>query len=163
MMLFTKRPFLVSLLILPLLLSCHSQDQQSSQEEENLQNHLPASLVDNPRTLQKDTVLLTHDLGILAFADTLHDFGRVKEGEVVSFDFEFTNTGKKEILIDEAKASCGCTVPQYPQYPVLPGKKDKIKVTFNSQGKTGYNEKGIIIRTNGNPSIYNLHIRAEVE
>jgi hypothetical protein len=80
----------------------------------------------------------------------------------MTYDFEFENSGKKDIIISEAKASCGCTVPSFPQQPVKSKAKNKIAVTFNSEDKKGYNEKMIIVHTNGNPSIYNLYIRAEV-
>ncbi len=152
----------VHLFFLPLLflfVSC--QSNENKQETDTLKGHLPASLVDNPRTLQDDTLALK-SLGKLSFSDTIHDFGRITEGEVLTCDFEFINSGKKDILISDAKASCGCTVPSFPQQPVRSGVKEKITVTFNSEGKTGYNEKLILVHTNGNPSIYTLYIRAEV-
>ncbi len=141
------------------LFSCHSTVR--SDDSAALNGHMPSSLVENPRSLQDDTLAL-HSLGSILFSDTIHDFGKVSEGEVLTFDFEFINAGKKDIVISEAKASCGCTVPLFPQQPIKSGEKNKIKVTFNSQGKKGYNEKMIIVSTNGNPSEYNLYIRAAV-
>ena len=141
------------------LLACSSN--QNDAETAALKNHLSPSLVENPISLDSDSSQIK-TLGRIQFDDTIHDFGRIVEGEIVEFDFDFENVGKKDILISEAKASCGCTVPAYPEAPLKSGMKDKIKVTFNSQGKKGYNEKLIIVTTNGNPSVYNLYIRAEV-
>ncbi|MBK7762219.1 MAG: DUF1573 domain-containing protein [Bacteroidetes bacterium] len=144
------------------LLSCANKDAQES-DDLALKNHLPTTLIDNPNTLSNDSVSSLHTIGNLTFVDTVHDFGRITDGEILSYDFEFENTGKKEIIINEAKASCGCTVPVYPQYPIAPGKKETIKVTFNSQGKKGNNEKGVTIQTNGSPAVYTLIIKAQVE
>lgn len=158
------RNFTFISLFICLACACSNENsEQQKAEELALKKHLPASLVDNPNTLSKDTISSAHQLGNLTFADTVHDFGRIKDGEVLSYDFEFVNTGKKEIIINEAKASCGCTVPVYPQYPIAPGKKEIIKVTFNSQGKKGNNEKGVTIQTNGNPAVYTLIIKAQVD
>jgi hypothetical protein len=139
--------------------SCTSKNSQD--ESVDLTNHLSTSLVENPRTLDRDS-LANNQFGKLVFEDTIHDFGRVKENEIVTFDFDFMNEGKKDVLISEAKASCGCTVPSYPQIPIKYGEKNKVSISFNSQGKKGYNEKLTILYTNANPSMYNLYIRAEV-
>ena len=141
-----------------ILTACHSNEND---EHIALEHHLSTSLVENPRSLKDDSTALLQ-LGQLVFDDTIHDFGIIKEGELVSYEFEFVNKGKKDLLISDAKASCGCTVPSYPQQPIKAGERDKIKITFNSQGKKGYNEKLTIVNTNGNPTIYNLYIRAEV-
>jgi hypothetical protein len=112
--------------------------------------------------MDSSTIQHLNDIGSMSFTDTLHDFGRMKEGEIVVYEFSFTNKGKRDLLINEAKGSCGCTVPDYPKEPIKPGEQNSIKVTFNSQGKKGYNEKTVMVITNGNPSILNLTILAEV-
>lgn len=141
------------------LSACDSNETNTEVNE--LKGHLPADLVNNPRSIKDDTTAL-NQLGKLTFTDTLHNFGKITEDEIVEYDFEFENTGIKDILISEAKASCGCTVPAYPQEPIKHGEKNKIKVTFNSHGKKGMNEKLILVNTNGNPAVYNLYIQAEV-
>ncbi|MBK8684916.1 MAG: DUF1573 domain-containing protein [Bacteroidetes bacterium] len=85
-----------------------------------------------------------------------------KKGEIVSHDFEFTNTGSKDLLIASAKASCGCTVPQFPKAPIHPGEKSSIQVSFNSTGKRGYNEKSVVIQSNAEPAEQEIYIQAEV-
>jgi len=140
----------------------HSCASSNTQDAPDMSGHLSTDLVESPRSLTDDSVAL-NNLGRLFFTDTIHDFGKVTEGEIVEVDFDFENRGKKDVIISEAKASCGCTVPSYPEQPLKSGAKDKIRVTFNSEGKKGYNEKMIIVHTNGNPATYNLFIRAEVE
>lgn len=147
-------------LVLLLMLSCSSSDSQK--DDEALKGKLPASLINNPRSLNSADSAKVNELGKLVFSDTLHDFGILNEGEVVQFEFTFTNAGKRDIIINEAKASCGCTVADYPGRPFKQGESDKIRVSFDSKGKPGMNEKTVAVITNGNPSVYNLIIQAQV-
>lgn len=147
------------LLLLPFVFQA-CQNRQAD-DTAHLEGHLPANLVEHPSDKPSANASMP-SLGCLAFTDTIHDFGRMVEGEEVTYDFEFVNQGQKDILISEAKASCGCTVAVWPEHPVRHGEHDKIKVSFNSQGKQGMNEKAVVVRTNGSPSVYTLYIRAEV-
>ena len=124
---------------------------------------LSTDLVKNPRSLTSSDSSLLSTLGTLVFDDTVHDFGRIKAGEMVTTDFTMTNTGKQDIIIYEAKAACGCTIPEYPDAPLKPGASQTISVRFNSEGKTGYNDKTVLVHTNGKPAVYTLHILAEVQ
>ncbi|HRO42934.1 MAG TPA: DUF1573 domain-containing protein [Flavipsychrobacter sp.] len=67
----------------------------------------------------------------------VHDFGEVAEGPNADYTFEFTNTGKEPLIIQNANASCGCTTPEWPKEPILPGKTGKIKVSFATAGRGG--------------------------
>ena len=88
---------------------------------------------------------------VMTFAEKTHDFGTIKEADgPVTHVFEFTNTGSEPLVIINVNASCGCTRPEYPKEPVMPGKKGKIKVTFNPAGRPGEFSKEVKIRTNGN-------------
>lgn len=103
------------------------------------------------------------ELPVLSFtADTTHDFGTIREGEVVEFSFPFRNTGKAPLLITSASASCGCTVPDYPREPMEPGKEGSIKVSFNSKGKPGHQEKTVTVSSNTARGNQFLKITAEV-
>lgn len=85
----------------------------------------------------------------IKFTENSYDFGSVPEhGGKVSHTFEFTNTGDANLVIVDAKADCGCTVPEYPSAPIAPGKKGKIKVTFNPLYRPGAFTKVITIRSN---------------
>jgi hypothetical protein len=140
--------------------ACQSDSDKAT--EDALKGKLSTDLVENPRSAENMNVSNLASLGHLQFDDTLHDFGMMKEGEKAEYEFTYSNTGKKAIIINEAKGSCGCTVPEYSSAPLQPGEKSKMKVTFNSQGKNGFNEKTVSITTNGNPSVYTLKILAIV-
>lgn len=87
----------------------------------------------------------------MTFDEKAHDFGTIKEADgPVAHIFEFTNTGNEPLVILAVNASCGCTRPEYPKEPIKPGKKGKIKVTFNPAGRPGEFSKDIKVRTNGN-------------
>jgi hypothetical protein len=122
-----------------------------------------ASIVYNPRTAQEGTTMDVHDLGALTFTDTLHNFGKIKEGEVVEYAFAYKNTGKRAVLINSARASCGCTASEYKTTEIAVGETGEIKVKFNSEGKQGVQEKTVFISTNGYPSDLRLIIQAEVQ
>ncbi|ADY52635.1 protein of unknown function DUF1573 [Pseudopedobacter saltans DSM 12145] len=89
---------------------------------------------------------------VIKFKQDVYDFGKIQEGQKVSFDFEFVNEGKSPLIISDASATCGCTVPEVPQEPILPGKEGKIRVVFNSTGKSGLQDKPITIRANTVPA-----------
>lgn len=83
------------------------------------------------------------------FAETQHDFGNIDEdGDPVSYEFEFTNTGDEPLLIVSATASCGCTRPEFPTKPIKPGKSGKIKVTYLPKGRPGEFNKTVRVKTN---------------
>lgn len=84
----------------------------------------------------------------MTFTASEYDFGDINQGDKVSYTFEFKNTGNAPLIISNARASCGCTVPQWPKEPVAPGETSKIDVVFNSAGKRGRQTKSITITTN---------------
>ena len=98
----------------------------------------------------------------LFFEEEEHDFGRITQGEKVSYAFKFKNTGKSNLLIASAAGSCGCTVPEYPKEPILPGQEAKINVVFSSEGKSGIQEKTITIVTNCEPSTKIIKIKTNI-
>src|SRR5215204_1782185 len=82
--------------------------------------------------------------------DSVYNFGTVAEGEKVTYNFRFRNSGSKPMVITNTSASCGCTVPEKPEKPIMPGETGFIKVVFNSKGKLGHNEKNITVMANTN-------------
>ena len=124
---------------------------------------LPVSLVSNPRSANGTDAVAAEAKPVMSFTDTLHDFGNMHQGEIVQHDFAFTNSGKTPLIITSASGSCGCTVPEYPHDPIEPGKSAVMKVTFNSAGKSGHQEKSVMIHTNTLRGVEMLYIKAEVE
>ena len=103
------------------------------------------------------------DKAEMKFEETIHDFGSIKEnGGPVSVEFPFTNSGDANLVVYEAKAECGCTIPEFPKAPVAPGKTGKIKVTYNPLGRPGIFEKVITVKSNGKKSKVRLKIRGTV-
>ena len=98
----------------------------------------------------------------ITFDKTEHDFGIINEGDIVETIFAFTNTGKSELIILSAKGSCGCTVPEWPKEPILPGEKGEIKVKFNSDRKPNKQQKQVTLATNTDAGKEILIIKAQV-
>lgn len=83
------------------------------------------------------TIALFISIGAFAqssvkFATITHTFGKIVQNKPVSYEFSFTNTGSKPLVIETATAGCGCTTPEYTKLPIAKGKTEKIKVTYNA-------------------------------
>lgn len=148
-----KRYLIISTLFLA---ACGGQKQGGNDTQ------LSTSLVNNPRSASGIDTVAAAMKPVMEFRDTLHNFGNIKENEVVSCDFAFTNTGKTPLIITSASGSCGCTVPDFPHEPILPGQAAIMKVTFNSSGKQGHQEKSVTIVANTVRNVHMLYIQAEV-
>ena len=96
------------------------------------------------------------------FEQVFYNFGDLKQGEQVSFVFEFTNTGGSPLLIKDAAASCGCTVPSFNKEPIAPGEEGGIEVIFDSSGRRGNQYKTVIVKTNTPRRDVRLTIKANV-
>jgi hypothetical protein len=83
----------------------------------------------------------------ISFTELVHDYGNVKLNGDGACEFEFTNTGNEPLILSRPKSSCGCTVPTWPNQPILPGEKEKIKVTYNTT-KAGPFNKTVTVTSN---------------
>ena len=94
-----------------------------------------------------------------------HNFGTFAESQPVQkCTFTFTNTGDAPLVINQAVASCGCTVPSYTKEPIAPGKKGTISVTYNGKGKfPGHFKKTITVRSNAKTEMTRLYILGNME
>lgn len=149
---YSKRLMIGSLFCFLLFSGCNSGN--------STQDTLPADVVSNPNTASGDGD--PTNLPILRFEETEHDFGRIIEGETVSFDYKFKNTGKTDLVIADVSTSCGCTVPSYPKTPIGPDEEGTIKVAFNSKGKRGFQAKNIVVVANTQPNTTLLRVKAQV-
>jgi hypothetical protein len=111
----------------------------------------PATPVDNPNAPE------------MKFEVEEYNFGTIKQGDKVSYDFKFANSGKDALVISDAHGSCGCTVPQWPKEPVAKGSKGTIHVEFNSAGKQGMQDKTVTITSNAKGGQKVLHLKGNVE
>ena len=108
------------------------------------------------------TTTVNANAPVMKFEFDSHDFGKIKEGDKVTYGFKFTNTGKSPLIVTNAVASCGCTVPEWPKEPLQPGANGIIKVTFNSAGKSGLQDKQITVTANTTPAQNVVHLIGEV-
>ncbi|MDG1263922.1 MAG: DUF1573 domain-containing protein [Flavobacteriaceae bacterium] len=100
---------------------------------------------------------------IMTFDKGIHDFGVINEGERVETIFTFTNTGKADLIIQDARGSCGCTVPEYPKnVPIAPGDSGQIRVSFDSSNKPNLQQKTVTITANTNSGRETIRIKAMV-
>lgn len=91
-----------------------------------------------------------------------HDFGNISDQSPVETKFVVTNTGEKPLLISNAQGSCGCTVPEYPKEPILPGESADIKVSFNPSGKSGAQTKTVTLTANTDPATTVINIKSNI-
>ncbi len=97
------------------------------------------------------------------FMDSVFDFGTITEGDNVEFSFRFKNTGSKPLIVTNTSASCGCTVPERPEEPIMPGKEGFIKVKFNSSRREGEMHKQVTVVSNANPAFPKLVLKGIVK
>ena len=101
---------------------------------------------------------------VMTFDKTIHDFGSIQEGDRVETLFTFTNTGKSDLVIVDARGSCGCTVPEYPKNsPIPPGETGKIRVSFDSSNKPNMQQKTVTISANTDSGRETIRIKALVQ
>ena len=110
------------------------------------------------------TTVLAQKPAEIKFDKLTHNFGTFSEkNPVVTTTFTYTNVGEQPLVINQAVASCGCTVPEYTKTPIKSGEKGEIKVTYNGAGKfPGHFKKSITIRTNGVVEMTRLYIEGEM-
>lgn len=118
-----------------------------------------ASLIRNPIA---DGPLDSSRIAALEFADPEYAFGEVSAGTVVRHAFRFINTGGVPLLITDARSTCGCTVPSYPEQPVAPGAEGVIRVEFNTGGKRGRQRKPVSITANTYPATTTIYLDGTV-
>lgn len=105
----------------------------------------------------------TVNVAKIEFTEKVYDYGTVKAGEKVEHTFKFKNVGVAPLIIETAKSTCGCTVPQFPKEPIAPGETGEIAVKFDSKNKSGRQRKPVNITANTWPKLTTVHIDGTVE
>ncbi len=99
---------------------------------------------------------------VISFREYQHDFGKVSEGEKLSYTFIFDNKGTGDLVITSATTTCGCTVPKYDTKPIPPGGTGNLEVVFDTSGREGMQTKTITVKSNAKIPVVILKITAEV-
>lgn len=125
-----------------LAFSCNKKEETSSIETaDSAQTAATAEAMPQESVNPDDAALVKEaqnkPLTTIAFSETDHNFGDIKKGEKVEHVYEVTNTGTNPLIISNVKPGCGCTVPDYTKEPILPGKKGKITLHFDSTNFDG--------------------------
>ena len=122
-------------------------------------NNVDMNIINSPFSAKKN-----HNISvpIIYMSEDNFNFGEILQGELVTYDFKIKNTGNSNLLIADARGSCGCTVPDWPREPIPPNKESYIRVTFNSEGREGYQNKTITLLTNSIPNTKVITINGNV-
>ncbi|MBI9067398.1 MAG: DUF1573 domain-containing protein [Salinivirgaceae bacterium] len=147
-----KNILLASVLIFSLF-SCGNKNEKTEQD-------ITSGIIKNPITA--DGNFNMKNMPIIKFENEEHDFGILLQGEKVSHTFKFKNIGKQDLIVKDASASCGCTVPKFSQKPIAPGEEGEIEVIFDSNRRSGRQVKSITVWTNCQPNQNKLRIISEI-
>ena len=143
------RFLIYSIFVLLLITSCNKSKEKGE---------ISSDLINNPATASSKTKN-SKKMPEITFEKTTHDFGEIVQGEIVSYAFKFTNTGKRELIISNIVPSCGCTVPKFPKRPIKPNESDFIVIIFDSKGRKNNFFKNVSIFANTIPDMKKLYIK----
>ena len=141
---------ILSLIIILGLISCETKEGK-----------LSTNLVNNPSSA--DGIKSVNNTPAIKFEKTEHDFGKILQGEQVSYTFKFKNVGDAPLIITSIEKTCGCTTPDFSSTPIKLGDSGKITITYDSKGHKGFQNKRLVVKANTNPSETILRIKAQVE
>jgi predicted lipoprotein with Yx(FWY)xxD motif len=150
----------VSLSLILLLNACSNAPKADNSSNSGAGEVSP-EVMENPATAA-DPTKKPEAFAVMTFKTMEHNFGDILENQKVETTYEFTNTGKVDLLISNCSAMCGCTVPDWPREPIKPGEKGSIKVVFDSAGKSGTNNKIVTVYANIESKTLELKFSANV-
>lgn len=84
----------------------------------------------------------------IEFSEENYDFGNINQGDVVSHEYVIKNEGTENLILENIKATCGCTAAQPDKRELNPGESTKLKVTFDSAGRKGIQKKYVYVFSN---------------
>lgn len=154
----TARVYFVLAFFVFFFSACNQKENKSPLVPDNA---LDPDLVKNPASASKENKS-GMKLPEFSFEKEVYDFGTITEGDKVKYSFTFVNTGNEDLVISNAQASCGCTVPEYSKVPVAPGKSGAVNVVFNTEGKDGYQRKEVFVYGNTIPNYKKLILTGQV-
>jgi len=136
-----------------LLLGCGNKSASGGFSVSDIKNPATADGIDKQQMANMPEI---------QFETLSYNFGKVIQGEMLSYTFHFKNVGKSNLLVSGVEASCGCTTSTPPRAPIKPGEKGEIKVTFDSKYKNGEVISYLVVTTNTYPAQTVLTINAMV-
>lgn len=148
-----------------LMISCKNDTATTAAQE------APAQVTPSTQaqTAQPPATVPTGPTTNMSFSESEFDFGDIEEGEKITHEFSFTNTGDEPLVISKAVGSCGCTVPDWPKEPIAAGETGVIKVQYDSRGKGKTRAEGgkaenkrVTITANTDPANTYLTIKGKV-
>ena len=123
-----------------------AQDVQKAAEKAEKKSMTDAVLTNGPK---------------MTFETMVVDYGEIAKGSDPLTKFSFVNDGTEPLVIKSAKGSCGCTVPDYPKEPILPGETGAIDVRYDTQ-RIGQFTKTVTLTTNVDDQKIVLTIKGKV-
>jgi len=147
-----SRYFLFMCFSVFLLVSCGKKDNQG----------LTAADIKNPATPEGVDKQEQATMPVIEFDNLTYNFGKVIQGEILSYTFHFKNVGKSILLISSIEASCGCTTSIPPKAPVKPGEKGEVTISFDSKYKNGDVISYLLVTANTYPAQTMLTVSAKV-
>jgi hypothetical protein len=99
----------------------------------------------------------------IEFESLIFDFGKIYDGKPAEHEFVFVNKGKAPLILSNVQPGCGCTTPEWPREPIMPGQKSKIKAIYNAGSFRGPFSKGITVQSNAANGNQQLTIKGTVE
>ncbi len=145
------------------LTACKSDTNKAEDTVNTLNNKSTLPNANNPTAQTPQIPDDTVNVAKIQFTEQVYDYGTVKAGEKVEHTFKFKNVGVAPLIIETAKSTCGCTVPQFPKEPIAPGESGEIAVKFDSKNKSGRQRKPVNITANTWPKLTTVHIDGTVE
>ncbi|MBW8524755.1 DUF1573 domain-containing protein [Chryseobacterium chendengshani] len=155
------------------LVSCKKEENKELQNSETITpdstNTLPGDSL--PPRAQNNTAagevatpaVSSQPLTTVALSESNFDFGNIKKGDKVNHVYEVTNTGTNPLIISEVKPGCGCTAPEFTKDPILPGKKGKITLSFDSSSFDGAVQKYADVFANVEKAPIKLTFNANIQ
>ena len=144
------------------LVACQNEAADSANDAATTADATPVANQENSLTPEPANAAPVGPTTTITFDESEFNFGTVDAGEVVEHTYTFTNTGSEPLVISNAKGSCGCTVPDWPKEPVMPGATGEIRVKFDSKGKNKAQKKKVTITANTEPAQTFLYITGTV-
>ena len=161
---------ILALAVAGFMVACNNESEvreaaaQTVTGGETTQGLQPSSdaLANTPAAPKETAAVSTGPTTSIQFSESEFDFGTIEQGEVVTHEYKFKNTGNEPLLINSARGSCGCTVPDWPKEPIPPGEEGVLAVKFDSKGKSGKQNKKVTITANTNPQQTFIYILGNI-